>query len=345
MVLKNILKLFSPFVLQTIGEHIASELIPGLRPRFYALHGKNALVTGGGRGLGLEIARQLVAKGAHVAIVARDPAELERAVTELSAARGSSDIRVIGEVCDLLNLAAIDGMLEKLRAKLGPIDVLVNNAGMIQVGPLDSMTVTDFDDAMKLHFAAPLRLMLGVREHMRTRGGGRIANVSSVGGLVAVPHLLPYSASKFALVGLSQGMSAELARDNISVSTVTPGLMRTGSPRNATFKGDHEQEYAWFAISDSLPLLSMSSSRAARRIVRALELGESHVVLGMPAQVARLANGLAPSAVTRALMLADALLPRGNDRSARRGADSQSPLAPSFLTALTERAAQRNNEM
>jgi short-subunit dehydrogenase len=126
---------------------------------------------------------------------------------------------------------------------------------------------------------------------MRERGGGRVANIASIGGLVAVPHLLPYSASKFALVGLSQGMHAELAREGILVSTIAPGLMRTGSPRNALFKGAREQEYAWFAISDSLPLLSMSATRAARRIVQAIERGEARVVLGLPAKIAALAAG------------------------------------------------------
>jgi short-subunit dehydrogenase len=219
----------------------------------------------------------------------------------------------------------------------------VNDAGAIQVGPLAAMTFADFEDAMRLHFFAPLQIILGVRDEMRARGGGRIANVSSIGGLVSVPHLLPYSASKFALVGLSQGMTAELARDRILVCTVAPGLMRTGSPRRALFKGDREKEYAWFAISDSLPLLSTPSDRAARRIVRALERGEPRVVIGLPAKVAAIANGLAPGLVTRALTVANALLPGGTDPRERPGFDSASPWAPSILTTLTERAAARNN--
>lgn len=99
---------------------------------------------------------------------------------------------------------------------------------------------------------------------MRRQRGGRIVNVSSVGGKIGVPHLLPYTASKFALTGLSEGLRVELKRERILVTTVCPGLMRTGSPRNALFRGKHKREYAWFAIADSLPLLSISAESAAR---------------------------------------------------------------------------------
>jgi NAD(P)-dependent dehydrogenase (short-subunit alcohol dehydrogenase family) len=312
--------------------------------RRITLRGKNALVTGGGRGLGLEVARALVDKGANVAIAARDAQEIGVALADLQARAGGKPIRLHGEPCDLRDGAAIDQMLERVRQTVGPIDVVVNNAGIIQVGPLETMTMADFEEAMKLHCFGPLRIMLAVRDEMRARGGGRIANVASVGGLVSVPHLLPYSTSKFALVGLSRGMRAELARDGTAVSTIAPGLMRTGSPRRALFKGDHRKEYAWFAVSDSLPILSMSSRRAARRIVLALERGDADVTLTPLAKAAALASAFAPGLVARAMTLANGLLPRGQDAKARWGYESESRLSRSFLTTLTERAAARNNE-
>jgi short-subunit dehydrogenase len=314
------------------------------RAHRYRLTGKNALVTGGGRGLGLEIARQLVSKGANVAIVARDESEIARALADLRQCLDSASVQVIGQICDLQDAAAIDDMLAAVRRDLGPIDVLVNNAGMIQVGPLDSMTFSDFEQAMQLHCFAPLRTMLGVRADMRARGAGRIVNVASIGGIVAVPHLLPYSASKFALMGLSQGMGAELAADGIVVSTVAPGLMRTGSPRLASFKGDNEKEYAWFTLSDSLPFMSVSSRRAARRIVRSIELGEPYVVIGAPAKLAVALSGLAPGLVSRALSFANVLLPSGANQRSRRGFESESKLTRSAVTTLTKRAAAANNE-
>src|SRR6185503_4123757 len=121
-----------------------------------------------------------------------------------------------------------------------------------------------------------------VLPEMRARREGRIVNITSIGGKISVPHLLPYSASKFALVGLSEGLRAELAKDGIVVTTICPGLMRTGSPRNATFKGQHRAEYAWFSIGDSLPVTAMSADRAARQILTACKRGEAEVVLSVP---------------------------------------------------------------
>src|SRR5439155_20746967 len=118
---------------------------------------------------------------------------------------------------------------------------------------------------------------------MIRRGGGRIVNITSIGGKISVPHLLPYCASKFALVGLSEGLHAELKRLGITVTTVVPGLMRTGSPRNADFKGQHRAEFTWFNISDTLPVISMSAEAAARQIICACKRGDAEVILSLPA--------------------------------------------------------------
>jgi short-subunit dehydrogenase len=182
---------------------------------------------------------------------------------------------------------------------------------------------------------------------MRARGAGRIVNIASIGGKVAVPHLAPYSASKFALVGFSEGLRAELTAHGILVTTVVPGLMRTGSPRNASFKGRHRAEYAWFAVSDSLPGVSMDVERAARRIVCACRDGDAEVVLSLPAKAAALAHALAPGLVADVLGLVNRFLPEpggiGTDR--KRGSESESAIAPSWLTALGDAAARRHNQL
>src|SRR5437868_10247139 len=180
------------------------------------------------------------------------------------------------------------GAARAARARFGRIDVLVNNAGTIEVGPMEVMTLDDYEKAMRTHFWGPLYMVLAVLPEMRARKEGRIVNVSSIGGKISVPHLLPYCASKFALTGFSEGLRAELAKDGIVVTTVCPGLMRTGSPLNAFFKGQHQAEYAWFSISDSLPISSISAQRAARQIVRACKNGDAEVILSVPAQLAAL---------------------------------------------------------
>jgi NAD(P)-dependent dehydrogenase (short-subunit alcohol dehydrogenase family) len=307
----------------------------------FTLSGKRALVTGGTRGLGLEIARELVRRGTSCAVVARDEAEVDRARAELYRLRSGADVQVLGLACDLTDAENLVAMLAEVDERLGPVDILVNNAGIIQVGPLDAMTPEDFASAMQLHCDAPLRLALALRPSMRARGGGRIANIASIGGVLSVPHLLPYSISKFALVGLSLGLQAELAAEGIRVSTIIPGLMRTGSAHNALFKGDGPKEYAWFALLDGIPGLSMDSTRAARRIVRAIARGEPHVVLGLPAKLAMIAPGL----LARVLSLVSRLLPRNVFRRARPGVRIEPGRVARLATALNRGAALRNNEL
>jgi short-subunit dehydrogenase len=184
---------------------------------------------------------------------------------------------------------------------------------------------------------------------MRRQGGGRIVNVASIGGKIAVPHLAPYCASKFALAGLSDAVRGEVAKDDIYVTTVCPGLMRTGSPFNAWFKGRHRDEFAWFVISDSMPVASIDASRAAAQIVDACRHGDAELVITWPARLAVIANAMMPEAVALALGLANrVLLPPPTDGSGDRrhsGWQSLSDRVPSKLTALTERAAEQNNEL
>jgi NAD(P)-dependent dehydrogenase (short-subunit alcohol dehydrogenase family) len=254
---------------------------------------------------------------------------------------------VVAVRCDIRVRGDVDRLVKEVSARLGPIDALVNNAGLITVGPVEAMEVQDFADAMDTNFWGPLHAIRAVLPEMRRRRSGRIVNIASIGGVIAVPHLLPYSASKFALVGLSEGLRAELARDGILVTTICPGLMRTGSPRHAFFKGRHRAEYAWFSISDSLPGLSMDVEHAAREIVEALSAGEAGRVLSLPAKLGALAHGLFPGFTAELLGLVNRCLPSppGDGGGARfKGEDSVSPLSPSWLTRLGDRAAKRNNQ-
>ncbi|MBA2260336.1 MAG: SDR family NAD(P)-dependent oxidoreductase, partial [Acidobacteria bacterium] len=219
---------------------------------------------------------------------------------------------------------------------------------VIQVGPLEHMTLEDFENAMATHFWGPLYLMMALIPVMRRRGFGRIINIASIGGKVAVPHMAPYCASKFALVGLSDSVRSELDQYGIRVTTVCPGLMRTGSPINADMKGKHEAEYAWFAISDATPGLSTSAEHAARRIIEASRHGDAELTITLPAQIAVVLNNALPSLVARGMALANRLLPgptgASGDRN-QRGRESGSRWAPSVATALSDRAAVANNQL
>jgi short-subunit dehydrogenase len=205
----------------------------------------------------------------------------------------------------------------------------------------------DFDRAMRLHFWAPLELISQIVPEMRIWGGGRIVNISSIGGKIAVPHMASYSASKFALTGLSDAVRAELARDNIHVTTVAPGMMRTGSHVNAKFKGKHDKEFAWFAVSAGAPLLSMNANRAARRILAACRRGQPSLTLTFAARVAILGNALFPNLTGYAMKFANRLLPgAGGEEGNESQAGSQlRRLTPERLTKLADRATEKNNEV
>jgi NAD(P)-dependent dehydrogenase (short-subunit alcohol dehydrogenase family) len=266
---------------------------------------KVALITGGSRGLGLLLARRICSAGGKVALLARDVAELERAHADL-AGRGGEALAL---QCDLLERTQIQSAVAKTIERFGRIDILINNAGIIEVGPFAHMTREDFARSMMLHFGAPFNLIMETLPHFRRQGGGSIVNIASIGGKVAVPHLAAYCASKFALVGLSDALRAELARENIKVTTVTPGMMRTGSHVNAKFKGDHASEYAWFAASARMPFVSIDAERAADRILNACRRGRASLTMPMAARLLVFGNAIFPNLAASIMKMVNANLP------------------------------------
>jgi short-subunit dehydrogenase len=309
----------------------------------YNLRNRTVLITGGSRGLGLALASEMAAQGARLIICGRDPASLERAAARLANA-GAEVLAISADVTDPESVAE---MVEAVRQRYGGVDVLVNNAGVIEVGPSKAMSLGDYEEAMATNFWGMLYPTLALLPDMQARKSGRIVNITSIGGKLGIPHLLPYSASKFAAVGFSQGLRAELAGDGIKVVTVCPGLMRTGSPRNAIFRGQHRSEYAWFSISDALPGLSISAESAARRIVAACRRGDAEVLFPIPAKLASVINAVAPGFTARVLAVVDRLLPKADGAAStrQRGADSQSWLSPSWITRLGDRAARKYNQI
>jgi NAD(P)-dependent dehydrogenase (short-subunit alcohol dehydrogenase family) len=312
----------------------------------FRFEGKSVVITGGSRGLGLVLARRLAEEGARLTLIARDEGDLRDAAADIRGRHPSVELLTVQG--DVRKPDEVERAVAHTTERYGRIDVVINNAGIVQVGPLDHMKLSDYEDAMNTHFWGPLYMVLAVVPHMRTQGEGRIVNISSIGGKVAVPHMLPYSASKFALTGLSDGLRAELARDNIVVTTVCPGLMRTGSPVNALFKGRRTEEYAWFAISDSLPISSIGAERAAGQILDACRRGDAELVVTVQAKLAVIARALAPELFADAISLVNRLLPESGGPAgdvAYPGRASESEWAPSKLTDRTYAAAERNNEL
>ncbi|TWT88997.1 Fatty acyl-CoA reductase [Pseudobythopirellula maris] len=313
------------------------------RSRDFNYRDKTALITGGSRGLGLVIARRLVDQGARVALLARTQADLEVAAEELRARGGVVSVHP----CDVSDKAAVERAVADAAQQHPSIDLLFNVAGVIEVGPFDAMRVEDFHKSMATNCWGILHTVIAVLPHMRRRRWGRIVNIASLGGKRAVPHMLPYCVSKFAAVGLSHGLRTELAKHGVLVTTVCPSLMRTGSPRNALFKGQHRKEYAWFSIGDSLSFTSMEADAAAQQILQACRHGRAELIARDHTNLGVVLQNLLPGVTREVLTAADRLLPEmgGIGRQAARGHESTSGWSPSWLTRLSEQAARRNNQM
>jgi short-subunit dehydrogenase len=290
----------------------------------------------------LVLARELAKHGAKLAICARSADKLELARQELE----KTGAPVIAMPVDITDRAQVKTMIQDIVRRYGRIDVLINNAGIIQVGPAETMRIEEYEQAMKTNFFAPLYAIDAALPYFKRQGGGRIVNITSIGGKIAVPHLLPYSASKFALVGLSEGMHTELKKHNVHVTTVVPNLIRTGSPRNITVKGDHQAEYAWFKATGSSPLLTQEAEVAAKNIIRGIEYNESETVLSLSGKLATVVKALSPGWVSLALTLADKFLPDHNGNlESKKGYEVESHRSQGRVSKLSDHAALRNNEM
>ncbi len=303
-------------IVGTAGLALAGRALLRSRRRI-ELAGRVVIITGGSTGLGLIVARLAAEHGAKVVLAARGEEDLRAAEAELR----DLGADVLAVPTDVSDEGQVRNLVARTMERHGQIDILVNNAGTIQVGPAELMDLDDYKAAMETNFWGELLPILAVLPHMKARGFGRIANVVSVGGKVAMPHLLPYSASKFALTGLTEGLRAELAKDNILVTGIYPGTIRTGGHTHAHFKGDHDAEYTWFALSDVVPGISTSAESCARSLWEAVLNGDPEAVVGWNARLAIIFHNLFPEWTVEALSLVDRTLPRpdGSGGSSVRG--------------------------
>ena len=303
---------------------------------------KVILITGGSRGLGLAMAKDFGSRGGRLAICARDAAELENA-RDLLAKEGISATTF---VCDLANASEIQSLVEQVISHFGRIDVLVNNAGLIRVAPLENLEFADFEEAMNVMFWAPFHVTMAALPHMRKLASADIINIASIGGRVSVPHLLPYSCAKFALVGFSNGLAAELQSHNINVLTVCPGLMRTGSYLHAEFKGKVENEFGWFSLLGNLPGFSVAADYAAKQVREAAQGRKHNCTISLPAKILIGADALMPELTQTLFGTISSLLPGAGTTSAVPGEAVNPRFGGLFqaLTTLGRQAARKLNE-
>ena len=310
---------------------------------------KVVLITGGSRGLGMALAAGFLQEGAKVGLLARDADELllaqELLITRIESAH-SSDFYLAA--CDVTDKLALTTAIGQVKDHFGRLDVLVNNAGTIAVGPFETMERADYDALLNLQVHAVVDAVQAALPAFLRVGEGRVVNICSIGGQLPVPHMATYCAGKFALAGLSETMAAELAPHNIKVTTVYPGLMRTGSPIQAIFKGDTEKEYAWFQSGDVLPGVSVSADEAARHIIEGTRNGDAQVVFPLVTKLGILGHSLLPETFALIMRTAAAFFPKGQGRVRKTGAQSQQWLDRRVwykpLKGVQERAELRFNQ-
>jgi NAD(P)-dependent dehydrogenase (short-subunit alcohol dehydrogenase family) len=300
-----------------------------------------ALVTGASRGLGFLIARELADRGHDLVVCARDADGLQPARADLEA-RGA---RVVTVGADVGRPEAARELVATAEREFGRLDVLVANAGIIQVGPQPDLRDEDYVQAMDVMFWGLARPALEALPLLaRTRG--RILAITSIGGKLPAPHLLPYTAAKHAAVGFAEGLRVEAGRQGVSVTVAVPGLMRTGSSRNALVTGKAQAERSWFTLGASLPLVSTDAEHAARRLVRATLRGTPEIILTPLAHIGSRVHALAPSTTLRLITAVERLLPgpAGAAGPPRPAYTAPLPRWLRRLTGLDKAAAERWHE-
>ncbi len=260
-----------------------------------SLKDKVIVITGGSTGLGLALARKLVHEGSFLALCARSEGDLELTKLEFI----SHGFKIFTSVCDVSQPEQVDAFIESVLARFGKIDILVNNAGVITVGAMESFALEDYESAMDIMYWGIVHATRAVLPHFKAMNGGQIVNVTSIGGLVPVPQLHPYVAAKYAAVGFSLAMAAELRKDKIAVTTIAPGLMRTGSFINALFQRNNRKEFKLFAAMSTAPMITISADKAVRDIVSAIRHKKIFTILGVPAKVIHELNHFFPGTMIR----------------------------------------------
>jgi NAD(P)-dependent dehydrogenase (short-subunit alcohol dehydrogenase family) len=276
------------------------------------------LITGGSRGLGLAIASRFAHNPVRLVLASRNLAELQQAQATLLAQFAHlrpEDFHLVA--ADLSQPAEAQRLVNEAIARYGRIDVLINNAGILDVGPIESQTLEIFERTMQVNFFAALYTTWAALPHLRKQqplsGSHRasIVNIASIGGKLAVPHMLPYTAAKFALVGFSEGLHAELRHKGIRVTTVCPGLMRTGSEDHVNIVGDVEFERRWFSFLATAPILTVSAKCAANKIFHAVACGRAEITISPQAWLAVRVAGVFPESLQYANALTNHhLLPK-----------------------------------
>lgn len=253
--------------------------------------GRCALISGGSSGIGAAIAGELVQQGAHVFLLARQAERLEKTVAALRGTTKDRDQKIDSAVADVSNAAQVAEALRICEERLGPVDLLINSAGITQPGYVEEMPLEAFRAQMDTNYMGTVHLVKAALPGMIQRRKGWIANLSSAAGIKGVFGYAAYSASKFAIFGFSEALRAELVRHEIGVTVVCPPDTRTPMLQAETPLRPFETAY--LAAQGKV----LEADQVARAVLRGIERRKFLVVPGFDSKFLRFANGVAPGAI------------------------------------------------
>jgi NAD(P)-dependent dehydrogenase (short-subunit alcohol dehydrogenase family) len=249
------------------------------------LKNKVAIITGGSEGIGKAAAHRMAGEGARVVIVARRPEVLEAAARDMRAATSGTVLPIQGDVTES---ATIHRVVETTLHNFGRIDILVNNAGVSMAKSFEDVSDADWESDFELKVWGAVRFIRAVIPEMRKVGGGRVINVTNLGGRTPGASSMPTSISRAAGIALTKGLSKDLARDNILVTTVCIGLIKSGQHerRHARMQQENpnltlEEVYAGLAKGRSVPLGRVGEAQEAGDVIAFLASERASYLTGI----------------------------------------------------------------
>ena len=258
----------------------------------YVFAGGTAVVTGAASGMGEQLARQLAARGSALVLVDRDAERLAAVVAAISTAHPG--LAVDSHVVDLAETGQLAGLAARILADHPSITLLVNNAGVALGGTFEQITLDDFDWVMRINVTAPVTLTHHLLPALLAAPGSHIVNTSSLYGLISPAGQSAYSASKFALRGFSQALTAELVDRGVGVTTVHPGGIRTRIAETARIGAGVPAEQARAGQALMARLLSYPAERAAAEILTAVQRRRARLLIAPSAKIPDLLARLLP---------------------------------------------------
>ncbi|MFF5296595.1 SDR family NAD(P)-dependent oxidoreductase [Paractinoplanes globisporus] len=258
----------------------------------YEFGGRTAVLTGAASGIGEQLAYGLAARGSDLVLVDVDPTRLKEVAARIDRVHPGRSVQML--VADLSDRSAVEGVATQVLAEHPSIGLLVNNAGMALGGRFDQVTVDEFEKVMNVNFRAPFLLTHALLPALKATPGAHLVNVSSLFGLIAPAGQSAYSASKFALRGLSQVLQSELADDGIGVTTVHPGGIRTRIAENAVVGSGVPADEVEPNRKIFDKLLTYPPEKAARQILDAVAKRKARLLIASSAKMPDLLARLLP---------------------------------------------------